>query len=210
MEEKIKSLNDLLITNASAETIKIKDIISSSADIDEPIKEFKSVQDFLNDNFYGKKDTEMKKLFNLAKVATTPDEELKNSDVLKVASAVDEGLQQCKTAYQANIGLISPTKAVDMLIDHTAARVSAIAEKVVEQGIIRVSDAVANVVGAAFPPARVITPVIRTAGRLMAKPCAKFVVQGVKKVAQAAKSIAHAVISAVGSVFKGIFNFIFS
>ena len=86
------------------------------------IKEFKTVQEFLNLPMGDKKEVVLKKAFATA-VTIAKDKgvlpfEVNSSE--QIASLVDDGLTRMKVAYQTATGKIDAYQAVDALVDRVA------------------------------------------------------------------------------------------
>ena len=97
------------------------------------IKEFKTVQEFLNLPMGDKKEVVLKKAFATA-VTIAKDKgvlpfEVNSSE--QIASLVDDGLTRMKVAYQTATGKMDAYQAVDALVDRVAVRVVGIADRVI-------------------------------------------------------------------------------
>lgn len=93
------------------------------------------MQDFLDAEVNGDKDTAMKKLF-AAGIALANDSgvlPLPNDTPEMISTIADDTLTRAKVAYQVANGGIQPEDVTDTFIDNTAARAMAIAEVAVEK-----------------------------------------------------------------------------
>jgi len=121
----------------------------------------------------------------------------------EIAALIDEGLTRIIVARQVGDDVIETIEAMDVLIDHAAARVVTIADGLitkVENGLLQKSDVIADtivdrgatalkVVASAFPPTRVLVPFIDTAAQYI-KPAARVIVKkGISLVANVARTV---------------------
>lgn len=129
------------------------------------------MQDFLDASLVGDKDTAMKKLFAagivMANDAGKLPFELPDNSPAGIASMVDDSLTRVKVAYKVATGEIPLEEAADTLIDAAAARVTAIADNVIDT-VATNTDLICDAISVAFPPAAEVIQV--------AKPIIKHVV----------------------------------
>jgi len=108
------------------------------------LKQFKCVKEYFDSPIGDPKEAEMKKLITTAVIAAkdkgtlpfelpaTGSEEL-TADI--IAATVDEGLTRAKVAYKVAKGELDPIDATDILIDKSAARLTAAVDKAFETGV---------------------------------------------------------------------------
>lgn len=181
-----------------------------------PIRESKTVKEFLDMPVNDKREANLKKLYAAAVVVAkdkkvlpfeTPDTSV------GVASAVDDGLTRMKVGYQTATGELDILEATDILIDRAAARTVAVVDKIIEKGVPFVADMLYKAVSCVFPPAKVVAPIVEKAVRYVTPRIKNFVRKGIKTVAEAAKPIVRNVVKAgkkvlskVGNVLKALFS----
>ena len=176
------------------------------------IREFKTVQEFLDLPINDKKEAILKKLFTSSIVLA------KNKGILpfnvpdspvEIASAVDEGLTQLKVAYQTAKGTLDSIEATDVLIDRLAVRTITVMDKVViEKGMPVVLDKFCMVMTKIYPPSITVVPVIKSAERYITVATKVVVRKGIYALAQAAKPIVQRTVTKVKSVARKVLNFL--
>ena len=183
------------------------------------IREFKSVQAFLDMPLNDVAENGIKKLFATAIIVANQKGILKlpegYANAESIASIVDEGLTRIKTAYQVGKGIINPIEADATIADRIAIRTASIvdvvasrleekaqmlvnvveqqalsvSDTVVEQGISRTSNTICAFVARAYPPAIVVVPFIKRV-EVFVTPIAKVAVKkGIRMVAETARSM---------------------
>ena len=183
------------------------------------IREFKSVQAFLDMPLNDVAENGIKKLFATAIIVANQKGILKlpegYANAESIASIVDEGLTRIKTAYQVGKGIINPIEADATIADRLAIRTASIvdvvasrleekaqmlvnvveqqalsvSDTVVEQGISRTSNTICAFVARAYPPAIVVVPFIKRV-EVFVTPIAKVAVKkGIRMVAETARSM---------------------
>lgn len=120
-----------------------------------------------------------------------------------IASLIDEGVTRIIVAKQVGEGKMDQVEAMDVFIDHAAARIVTVADDIitkVENGALERSDVIADnlvdraatglkVLASSFPQTRVLVPFIDTAAQYI-KPGVRLVVKkGISLVANAARTI---------------------
>lgn len=120
-----------------------------------------------------------------------------------IASLIDEGVTRMTIAHQVGDGKMDSIEAMDILIDHAAARVVTIADDLitkVEKGLLEKSDIIADrlvdraaiglkALASAFPLTRTLVPFIDTAAQFI-KPMVRTVVKkGITIIANVARSV---------------------
>lgn len=175
------------------------------------IREFKTVQEFLDLPINDKKEAILKKLFTSSIVLA------KNKGILpfnvpdspvEIASAVDEGLTQLKVAYQTAKGTLDSIEATDVLIDRLAVRTITVMDKVIEKGMPVVLDKFCMVMTKIYPPSITVVPVIKSAERYITVATKVVVRKGIYALAQAAKPIVQRTVTKVKSVARKVLNFL--
>lgn len=180
---------------------------------------YKSIQDYLDAPLNSPADVEAKKIFAkvilLAKQKgilpesfeqlipqAQPNETLEEAQerieetAETVATAVDEGFDQVKTAYMVGTGKMTAEEKIDYFVDKAAVRVSSIADKLVHKGFKWLTTKGASIVERTFPK---LTPVVKVAKcvlRFVEPVARKAVRKGVKLVAEGAKNVAKTVVKA--------------
>lgn len=175
------------------------------------IREFKTVQEFLDLPVNDKKEAILKKLFTSSIILA------KNKGVLpfnvpdspvEIASAVDEGLTRLKVAYQTATGVLDSIEATDVLIDRLAVRAITVMDKMIEKGVPVVLDKLCMVMTKVYPPANAIVPIIKSAKRYITVATKVVVRKGIRTLAQAAKPIVQRTVAKVKSVAKKVLKFL--
>ena len=173
------------------------------------IKEFKTVQEFLNLPMGDKKEVVLKKAFATA-VTIAKDKgvlpfEVNSSE--QIASLVDDGLTRMKVAYQTATGQMDVYQAVDALVDRVAVRVVGIANRVIEKGTPIVVDKLCKAMSK-HPYTMALVPFVKAAEKYIA-PVAKAAVRvGVAAVAKAAKPILKKAVDTAIAVGKKIMSWL--
>ena len=175
------------------------------------IREFKTVQEFLDLPVNDKKEAVLKKLFTssiiLAKNKGVLPFNMPDSPV-EIASAVDEGLTQLKVAYQTATGTLDSIEATDVLIDRLAVRTITVMDRVIEKGMPVVLDKLCMAMTKIYPPAIAVAPIIKSAERYVTVATKVVVRKGIRILAQAAKPIVQRTVAKVKSVAKKVLNFL--
>lgn len=140
-------------------------------------------------------------------------EEMGTSDI---ASLIDEGFTRITVAKQVAQGTMDTVDAMDVFVDHAAARVVTVAdvaishaESVVEEHTDVMSDVLVDtaalgleVVAAAFPPTSLLVPFIDIAARFV-KPAARVIVKkGMTMVANAARTVVKKAVPFIANKVK--------
>ena len=175
------------------------------------IREFKTVQEFLDLPVNDKKEAVLKKMFTssiiLAKEKDVLPFNVPDSPV-EIACAVDEGLTRLKVAYQTTTGVLDSIEATDVLIDRVAVRAITVMDKVIEKGVPVVLDKLCMVMTKVYPPAKAIVPVIKSAERYITVATKVVVRKGIYTLAKAAKPIVQRTVAKVKSVARKVLNFL--
>ena len=196
------------------------------------IREFKSVQAFLDMPLNDIAENGIKKLFTAAIVAANQKGILKlqegYANAESIASIVDEGLTRIKTAYQLGKGIINPIEADATIADRLAIRTASIVDIVanrleekaqmlvntveqkalsvsdtlVEQGISRASNIICAFVTRAYPPAIVVVPFIKRVEAFVTPIAKAAVKKGIRMVAETARNMIPVVAEKVKTFAK--------
>ena len=198
------------------------------------IREFGSLQEYLDLPMNAPGENQLKKLFVTAVVVAhqkgviTLPEGYNNAE--SVASIVDEGLTRIKAAYQVAKGMINPIDAEvtvnDRLIVRTAAIVNVTVDKLVQKateyvnkaeeralsvsdklvaiGIGRVSDFVCAATVRAYPPAATIVPYVKQVTAFLIPITQQAVKKGIKMAADVARNTIQKVAPKVKAFAKNV------
>ena len=176
------------------------------------IKEFKCVQKFFDSPIFAKEETSFKKVFATGIIAAI-DKGILPFHIEKapeaIAATIDTGLTQAKIAYMLDKGAIDAIDAADILIDKTAARMTTLADKVIEKGVPIVAHKITQIAVRIFPPAIVVAPIIETVVNRATPLIKAFVHKGIEKVASVAKTVVRKVAQTAVKIGKKITNWIF-
>jgi hypothetical protein len=204
----------------------------------EAIREFKSVQEYLDLPLNDPAENGLKKIVVTAVVTANQLGILKlpegYNNAESIASIVDEGLTRIKTAYQVAKGILNPIDATEAINDRMAVRVASVVDVVVDkleekakklidnlkekampiadfvaEGVNRVSAVVCSYVERVFPPAKVVTSVIKRVVRFVSPVVRQTIAKGIAVVAETAKKVVTKVASAVKSFAKKAFAKLF-
>lgn len=196
------------------------------------IREFKSIQTFLELPLNDIAENGIKKLFATAIIAANQKGVLKLAEgyanAESVASIVDEGLTRIKTAYQVGKGIINPIKAEAAIADRFAIRTASVVDVVVnrleekaqtfintaeqtalsisdvlvEQGIGRASDFICRAITRVYPPAAVVTPYVKRITAFITPIAKTAVKKGIRMVAETARNVVSKASAKVKSFAK--------
>lgn len=171
-----------------------------SQDEVESLKEFKVVQKFLDTPFGDAVEAKFKKVFAAATIAAndkgTLPFSLDDKSPISIVSAIDEGLNRVKVAYQLAQEELDPIEATDLLIDEVASRVITVADKVIETDVPVLLDVLCAAVARVCPPAIAFAPVIKSAERFLVPAAKKAVRRGLAIVTDTAKSAVRSTVKA--------------
>ena len=214
-----------VIKNAT-EVVKEDSLVTSSLlsgnivgeTIDNVLRNYEGIEEFIACDFGSPEEANMKKIFAKALVVAQEQGVLPPAlaglpqDVVAIASLVDESLTRIKTAAMVDVEKLYPETAVNIIIDHTAARLKVVADRVIEKGIIVATDAVIKVVSYVCPPVQLVAPAIRVFVKQCIPALQQVVRKGIDKITSAAKSIVKTigthVIGAVQKVGRKILSFL--
>lgn len=191
------------IIKNTAEFIKNDSIITSSIiapnildeAIDNVLRNYEGIKNFIDCALGSKEEADMKKLFGKAIIIAQEQNVLPLAlaglprDAVAIASLVDESLTRIKTAAMVDAERLYPETAVNVIIDQTAARLKVVVDKVIEKGITTVTEVAIKTVSKVCPPVQMVAPAIRE----FTKQCIPIVQHAVRKgidvVAKTAKTI---------------------
>ena len=159
------------------------------------IKEFKCIKEFLEQPLNSPEGVALKKVFATAVICANETGVLPfhlPESAEEVASLVDDGLTRLKVAYQQSIG----HKAADALVDRAEARAIACVEMAVEVGVPILAEKLETLC-LSNPKTALLTPFVRPVLTYVAEPVKKCVCEGIRCVAEVAKSTIHQAIDFV-------------
>ena len=133
-------------------------------------------------------------------------------DPVAIASLVDESLTRIKTAAMVDAGKLYPEEALNVIIDHTAARLKATSDILVSKGISIATEAVIQTVSYVFPPVQMVAPAIHTFTQQCVPTIQKAVRKGIDLVTSAAQKVVKKIgvqaIEKAQKVARSVFNFL--
>lgn len=172
------------------------------------------MQDFLDAEINGDKDTAMKKLF-AAGIALANDSgvlPLSDNSPEMISTIADDTLTRTKVAYQVATGDIQIEDVTDTLIDNAAARAMAVADVAVENGLPLIVERVCDAVSLSFPPlaevAQLAKPILKHVAVRVAPKVKEVVKKGISVVSSVAKQAARRVIDAVRETGRKVGNWL--
>ena len=190
-----------VIKNA-AEIVKDDSLVTSSVllgnivgeTIDNVLRNYKGIEDFIACDFGSPEEANMKKIFAKALVVAQEQGVLPPAlaalpqDAVAIASLVDESLTRIKTAAMVDAEKLYPEAAVNEVIDHTASRLKVVTDIVVEKGIATVTETTIKIVSYVCPPVQLVVPAIREFTKQCTPAIKCAVKKGIDKVASIAKT----------------------
>jgi len=196
------------------------------------IREFESVQEYLDLPLNDPAEDKIKKIFVAAVVAAHQKGILKlpegYDNAESIASIVDEGLTRIKAAYQVAEGKVNPIDAEEAVNDRQAIRTAAITDLVVKRlvekaneyvakaeeaalsvsdrlvalGLGRLTDIVCAAAVRAYPPAAVVVPYVKQFVHVVTPKAQKAVKKGIKMAADFARNAINKTANKVKSFAK--------
>lgn len=121
-----------------------------------------------------------------------------NMDSIDIASLADDAMTRVKAAYKVSIGEIDVYEASDKIIDQATARIAAVADRLVAQGVDLAIDKLGMIVAKVFPPALPVVAVIKSIQPLITQKAQQLVRVGIKAV----NAMAKQAVRKIGSVVK--------
>lgn len=201
----------------------VKDIVTIATSVDNIVTDFandenrqseKGIIDFLNAPIGDKADVVMRKAMAAAMVIAKEKGLIQDvpTNAAELAAVVDEGLTRVKTEYMVGMDLISPEKAVEVLVDGAEARAITVIDMAFDSGAVNeiVTDGIVNLAGA-IPyvghvlrhAAELCKPIISAVVAKVEPSVREAITTGVHYVADTAKSIAR---TAIDTIKKNAWN----
>ena len=140
MEQVIKNTTEVIKNDSIITSSIIAPNILDEA-IDNVLRNYEGIKDFIDCALGSKEEADMKKLFGKAVIIAQEQGVLPPAldglprNAVAIASLVDESLTRIKTAAMVDAEKLYPETAVNIIIDHTATRLKVVADKVVENQI---------------------------------------------------------------------------
>ena len=155
------------------------------------------------------KSNAMKKLFALGTIAGMDEQQMRSIPAVQTAANIDDGITRVKALYQVGKGIIDePERAVDVMIDHAAARAAAVLPNMVEQGLQYGAPAIAGFITSLIPGMQSAAPYVSAAIFCAAPKVANYSKNAIPKVARVAKaagrSIVHGMKAAGRTIVRGL------
>ena len=216
MEQVIKDVtaaikDDMYITSAAIPC----EIVEN--DIDNILRDFKGIKEFIDCPFGSPEEDNMKKLFAKAMVIAQEQGVLPAAlsdlpkDPIAIASLVDDSLTRIKTAVMVEAGNLYPENAVNAIVDRSMVRVNVVADAFIAKGVNMVAAKVISIIAWVFPPAQAIAPVIHFFAHFCTFQIRHKIREGIQKVATTAKNIVKKIgtfaIKTVQKIGRSILNF---
>lgn len=194
MEQVIKNVAEVILDESLITTSTIPgDIIETG--IDNFLRDFEHIKDFIDCAFGSQEEADMKKLFAKAVIIAQDQGVLPPAlaglpkDPVAIASLVDESLTRIKTAAMVDAEKLYPEEALNVIIDHTATRLKATSDILVAIGVNTATEAAIQTVSYVFPPIQMVAPAIRTFTQQCVPTIQKAVRKGIDLVASTAKKV---------------------
>jgi hypothetical protein len=216
MEQVIKDVtaaikDDMYITSAAIPC----EIVEN--DIDDVLRDFKGIKEFIDCPFGSQEEDNMKKRFAKAMVMAQEQGVLPtvlsdfSKDPVAIASLVDESLTRIKTAVMVEAGDIFPENAVNAIIDRSIVRVNVVADAFIAKGVNMVAAKAVSIMAWVFPPTQAIAPVIHIFAHFCTFQIKNKIREGLRKVATTAKNVVKKIgtfaIKTVQKIGRSILNF---
>lgn len=200
IQQSAKLIKEGISTYTTIQSALLDEVGLEEMPVSQPMQ---CMQDFLDAEINGDKDTAMKKLF-AAGIALANDSgvlPLSDNSPEMISTIADDTLTRTKVAYQVATGDIQIEDVTDTLIDNAAARAMAVADVAVEKGLPLVVERVCDAVSLSFPPlaevAQLAKPILKQVAVRVAPKVKEVVKKGIGLVAHVAKQAARRVIDAV-------------
>ncbi len=175
--------------------------------------ESKLADEALSSNFNSPSELALKKVMSTA-LAIAKAKELLPDGVAKdisgtgMASLVDDVVSRAKVAMKAAEGL-DPYKGADILIDKAAARVSTVADVVVDHGVDLAISKIGMIIPVVYPPAAPVVIALHFFKPMIAAKAQKVLSKGIAKVANVAKLGARKACESIKTVASKVKNLLF-
>ena len=200
IQQSAKLIKEGISTYTTIQSALLDEVGLEEMPVSQPMQ---CMQDFLDAEINGDKDTAMKKLF-AAGIALANDSgvlPLSDNSPEMISTIADDTLTRAKVAYQVATGDIQIEDITDTLIDNAAARAMAVADVAVEKGLPLVIERVCDAVSLSFPPlaeaAQLAKPILKQVAVRVAPKVKEVVKKGIGLVANVAKQAARRVIDTV-------------
>lgn len=200
IQQSAKLIKEGISTYTTIQSALLDEVGLEEMPVSQPMQ---CMQDFLDAEINGDKDTAMKKLF-AAGIALANDSgvlPLSDNSPEMISTIADDTLTRAKVAYQVATGDIQIEDVTDTLIDNAAARAMAVADVAVEKGLPLVVERVCDAVSLSFPPlaeaAQLAKPILKQVAVRVAPKVKEVVKKGIGLVANVAKQAARRVIDTV-------------
>lgn len=183
--------------------------------IDENHEEVKVVEDYLRSKIDDPEDSSFKKVLTSAAIISREKgfKPLRNISNANIAAIVDNGVTKVKLAYKLANGEISPVDVVEYALDRTTSTIGSIVTNTCQKIGANIGATVGGAIGSVFGPTgtAVGTFIGRAIGHLAGTAARTLIVEGVKKIATAAKNFVKGAweeIKSIGtSIKEGILDF---
>ena len=217
MEQVIKDVtaaikDDMYITSAAIPC----EIVEN--DIDNVLRDFKGIKEFIDCPFGSSEEDNIKKLFAKAMVMAQEQGILPTAlsdfpkDPVAIASLVDDSLTRIKTAVMVEQAeVFYPENAVNAIIDRSVVRVNVVADAFIAKGVNMVAAKAVSIMAWVFPPTQAIAPVIHIFAHFCTFQIKNKIREGLRKVATTAKNVVKKIgtfaIKTVQKIGRSILNF---
>lgn len=211
IQQSAKLIKEGISTYTTIQSALLDEVGLEEMPISQPMQ---CMQDFLDAEINGDKDTAMKKLF-AAGIALANDSgvlPLTDNSPEMISTIADDTLTRTKVAYQVATGDIQIEDVTDTLIDNAAARAMAVADVAVENGLPLIVERVCDAVSLSFPPlaevALLAKPILKHVAVRVAPKVKEVVKKGISVVSSVAKQAARRVIDAVRETGRKVGNWL--
>ena len=211
IQQSAKLIKEGISTYTTIQSALLDEVGLEEMPVSQPMQ---CMQDFLDAEINGDKDTAMKKLF-AAGIALANDSgvlPLSDNSPEMISTIADDTLTRTKVAYQVATGDIQIEDVTDTLIDNAAARAMAVADVAVENGLPLIVERVCDAVSLSFPPlaevAQLAKPILKHVAVRVAPKVKEVVKKGISVVSHVAKQAARRVIDAVRETGRKVGNWL--
>ena len=211
IQQSAKLIKEGISTYTTIQSALLDEVGLEEMPVSQPMQ---CMQDFLDAEINGDKDTAMKKLF-AAGIALANDSgvlPLTDNSPEMISTIADDTLTRTKVAYQVATGDIQIEDVTDTLIDNAAARAMAVADVTVENGLPLIVERVCDAVSLSFPPlaevAQLAKPILKHVAVRVAPKVKEVVKKGISVVSSVAKQAARRVIDAVRETGRKVGNWL--
>ena len=212
IQQSAKLIKEGISTYTTIQSALLDEVGLEEMPVSQPMQ---CMQDFLDAEINGDKDTAMKKLF-AAGIALANDSgvlPLSDNSPEMISTIADDTLTRTKVAYQVATGDIQIEDVTDTLIDNAAARAMAVADVAVENGLPLIVERVCDAVSLSFPPlaevAQLAKPILKHVAVRVAPKVKEVVKKGISVVSHVAKQAARSLIDAGRKVVNSLRTILF-